>query len=266
MHRSGETYAGDLLHAVKNPLGKHAAKAALQLFIDRALRHQFFKGLFLLLGLLPAANTRRATVEWCAARFDHVEVCVSDTSQRYNIMFDEGLDEAAAFKKSLEAGNGWIARHAPMLKALPKYHMKRWEDWRARPDFKDRLMSVMQAYDGHSAFRQSIDGTVMQAWERKSKSAGIMDAARRSAFIDLSYRYILEELAVFSMRFEDFHAIDVYPGTGIAAIMRHQDVLPESLPRGLTMQYLCSIKLSHNKNAANAPREPLLTEAVAQQA
>jgi tRNA-dependent cyclodipeptide synthase len=192
-----------------------------------------------------------ATVKWCAARFDHVQVCVSDTAQRYNLAFEQGLDAETAFTKSLKAGDEWITRNKPLLDLLPSYNMTRWEEWRTRPDFATRLQQMENSYAVNTDFRDSIDTTVMDVWTRKSSALGPTPLSYRQNFLDMSHRYIMEELVVYSMRFENLSAIDVYPGTDLAVTTRFQGTPPPGVPVGISQRYLCRIKLSHNKDFAN---------------
>ena len=57
--------------------------------------------------------------------------------------------------------------------------------------------------------------------------------SRRDEFNDLSHQYLLEEIAVFSLMYEQQEAIDIYPGTAIFAALVFQDKETNGAPVGL---------------------------------
>jgi hypothetical protein len=131
-----------------------------------------------------------ATIEWVRHRFDKAIVCVNDTLQRFNFMND-GHDECAAYKKSLRAGDAWLARHETTLSRLPGLEVYRWDDWKG-DDFIARHEQVLDLYRRDRGFQEAI-----------------ADGIKNS----LSKDYLLEEIAVFSLMHEQCKAVDIYPGT-----------------------------------------------------
>lgn len=190
----------------------------------------------------------KATIDWCAARFDHVQIFVSDTLQRHNICFDKNLDDQAALAAARREGDAWIARNLKAIRTLPSYTISRWDDWMEMPGFPAVHKQVVEAYSTIADFRASIDDSVTNTWLRKHAALGPDSLSRKERFKELSLRYILEELAVFSMRSESLRAIDVHPGMDFPITTKYQGNVPEGLPPGMGKRYLCRIRLSVNKD------------------
>ena len=70
----------------------------------------------------------QAALEWAAARFSHLHICVADTLQRHNLYSSLAADEAA--KVSLRLGDNWIERNQHFFRAVGvPYSIWRWDHW-----------------------------------------------------------------------------------------------------------------------------------------
>lgn len=188
-----------------------------------------------------------AAVKWCAKRFDHVEILVGDTLQRHSLSLNDGMDPAEAFEKSRSAGDDWLARNAALIGTLPSVSVTRWEAWRVNGAFSPRLAQILSAYDRLPEFKEAVDEAAASYCARKSRIGALQDAGYRKKTLDLSYRYIFEELAIYSLIAEGEPVIDIYPGSCLSVIKRLQGAVPEELPASLGARSLCSIKLERIK-------------------
>jgi hypothetical protein len=162
---------------VKNGAGWRAYKAArLQISVGGE-RHE--------------GEKFKATIDWVGQNFDRAIICVNDTLQRFNAQV-HGMDAGAALVKAAQAGEQWIARHSDEIAALQNVDVIRWDHWRQLPEFTPRHEQVLARYENDRIFREAVD-------ESKKNN--------------LSRPYILEEIAVFSLMYEQETAVDVYPGT-----------------------------------------------------
>lgn len=188
-----------------------------------------------------------AAINWCAKRFGHVEILVGDTLQRHSFSLNDGMDPAEAFEKSRIAGDDWLARNAALIASLPSVSITRWEAWRVNSAFRPRLLQIMAAYEDLAEFRDAVDEAAMGYCARKSRIDDLQDAGYRKKTLDLSYQYIFEELAIYSLIADGEPVIDIYPGSCLSVIKRLQGGIPEGLPPSLGARSLCSIKLERIK-------------------
>lgn len=190
-----------------------------------------------------------ATADWCTPRFDRVMVCVNDTLQRFNMMFEEDLSEQDAYLKSQQQGREWVDRNIDKFAGVGHLEVKRWESWKKDTHFGDTLKSVKQLYEANSEFQTAIDDNIVNIWDRRGKvNPSLYNESRRDEFNDLSRKYLLEEIAVFSLMYEQQEAIDIYPGTAIFAALVFQDKETMGAPSGLGKGRFCRIDFSQNKN------------------
>ncbi len=192
-----------------------------------------------------------ATLNWAKDRYNHVEICVNDTLQRFNYMFDPGMNEEEAWAKTLADGDNWLKRNMPYIHGLADYAVYRWEDWRGRDEFPAAKNAVEQLYKGNREFKLAIDENISEFWARK---VARNETSRRhfSAFFRHSLAYLLEETAVFSMMFNAHEAVDVYPGTTLLPCVIFQGRHVENAPAGLGKGHFARIdfKRNHHKVAA----------------
>lgn len=192
----------------------------------------------------------KATVEWCRKNFDQVQVLVGDTLQRYASMLETDLDAGTAFDNSRKEGDLWLERNFSVLNSLPGLEIKRWENWRLDESYKPRLLKIMASYDENSAFRKAIDEAVVAYCSRKNRLQTLQDTTKRKKILDLSYQYVFEEIAIYTLIAERERAVDIYPGSCLAVMSYFYGDVPEGLPAGLGMRSMCSLKLVRSNKSS----------------
>ena len=191
----------------------------------------------------------QATADWCAPRFKKVMVCVNDSLQRFNIMFEYGLSEQEAYIKSQQDGQFWVDGNLHKFSGISNLELKRWDSWLAEPEFDNVLKKIQTLYVSNREFREAIDQNIESIWERRRiMNSNKYRDSRRDEFEALSRRYLLEEIAVFSLMFQHNEGIDIYPGTAIFAALVFQERETEGAPKGLGKGRFCRIDFSHNKS------------------
>lgn len=207
----------------------------------------------------------RATLGWLKARFSVVKVCVNDTLQRFNLMFEEGLDSAEAYKVCRQSGLAWADKYKADIENNKSADMVHWDFWLNHAGYPLVRKKIDGLYLGNSEFRGLIDQNIHEIWSRRSaKKPEIYSETRFQEFFDLSRQYLLEEISVFSMMFENERAIDVYPGTTIFAATVLQGRILQGAPDGLGQGHFCRIDFSRNPSfAANANTRPIKDKGLA---
>lgn len=183
-----------------------------------------------------------ATAEWSKHRFKKVFFCVNDTLQRFNIMFERSLDEAAAEKKSSILGKEWVARNMPVIKGVPQAQIVTWNEWKAKPAYPKGFLQTEWLYVNNEEFRRAIDRNIEEIWKRRENTdPAFYKKGGYDNFFVLSKRYLLEEMAAFALMYDTEEAIDIYPGTTLfaATLFRGRNI--EGAPQGLGKGHFCRI-------------------------
>ena len=191
----------------------------------------------------------QAAINWCKSRFDNVQICVNDTLQRRNKMFELNINEKEAFNITKREGQEWIDRNLHLFSAISNLEMRRWDSWEQEDNYFKAQQQIRWMYSNNIDFKNGIDSNINDIWKRRvSKTDPTYNENRYDEFFELSKEYLLEEISIFSIMFEKDNAIDIYPGTFIAAGLIFQNTHPEGAPSGLGKGKFCRIDFSKNKN------------------
>lgn len=189
-----------------------------------------------------------AAINWCKHRFDQVQICVNDTLQRFNMMFEYGISEEDAAIKSSRAGEEWTKKYIQLFSTIPHLEIKKWNSWKSDNSYLEYRNQMEELYNSHSEFKEAIDKNIESIWQRRQTlDADKYNESRKLQFVDLSRKYLLEEITVFSIMFESNEAIDIYPGTTIFAATIFQNREVSCAPKGLGAGKFCRIDFSKNK-------------------
>ena len=166
-----------------------------------------------------------ALSEWAATRFSSVEWIVSDSLQRWNLVFADGMSMAQAWHTSQQAGDAWLKRNEAALVANPQAKITRWDDLLADPRFSPARIALTELADRDADFAQSL-AAITERFEKSSNREIPRD--RREAFFVASRDFLIEELAVFTFLCRE-PGIDVYAGSWLEPVFRvlakHDDPL-----------------------------------------
>ncbi len=191
----------------------------------------------------------KAAIDWCKPRFNSVQVCVNDSLQRFNKMFELEVNEEDAFLITMREGQEWVDRNIHLFSSIPHLEIKRWENWKNNSLYRDYRRQIGWLYSSNDEFRRAIDDNISAIWERRQAlEPELYTNSRHNEFAQLSWRYLMEEISIFSVMFETDKGIDVYPGTTIFAATVFQGRKAEGAPEGLGKGHFCRIDFSKNKN------------------
>ena len=169
-----------------------------------------------------------------------VHVSVNDYLQRHNFIA-AGLPATRADAVALAAGDGWIARNAPILAELKsaEWQMTRWRDWFDRPGFMACLAAITDYANADPAFGEMIERDAHGLAERRTRRGEAVPDI--TGLVAHSADYVREELAVFALQAAELPAAEVYPGSNLAsaAYLVGRD-LPEPI-RPLASRYFTRI-------------------------
>lgn len=157
----------------------------------------------------------RALVAWTARQFATIEVCLSDTLQRFNLMRDTPtLSEAEAYRRSRDNGTRWLDEYRRVLDAQRDQvviRILRWDQHLSEARAQGYVALVATLYEEDQGFRRSVDHDIDSYLRRQGAVASVHTRA-------LSRRFILEEVAGYCARHADDQAINIYPGTSMETL------------------------------------------------
>lgn len=183
----------------------------------------------------------RALLQWIADHFDECLVVVGDYLQRYNEQMFSVREADTAGLEAIRAGDAFIAESYATFEKFPKskFHLTRWMTYLETPEFNKTKRILDELFIGNYEFRASIDRTSVEFINRQARNKRSPVADRESA-IALSTRYLMEEIAVFSVLVERGWQVEVYPGSELPVLMDiahgHFPNVPEPLKRRVNVE------------------------------
>jgi tRNA-dependent cyclodipeptide synthase len=183
-----------------------------------------------------------ATMAWARANFSDIALIIGDLPQRYNLVI-EGMSENEAWDFSLKSGDKWLERNGPLLCGCT---ITRWNDWLNHHDFSVEQAKVINLFENHQRFQDSI----IDALDQKFKRSNLPDSSY-NMFRKHSIDYLLEETTVFAIAYRELKGISAYPGSflDIWSMFLNKEI-PKA-PEGL--EYANYTRLQFEKRFRNLP-------------
>ena len=228
-----------------------AKKFAIKVKVADGYKGQGVARLHISVGQPYHENGRfRATLDWALDNFDQVIVCVNDTLQRHNLVF-EGKDPKEALRISKERGENWVQRNITAeYRVDARLKIVRWEDWRELDDYKETMADTREAIESDPRKRQSIEDEAVTFWERVKERKGLKTDAKKGDFLKHSRAYLKEECAVFQMMFARTEAADIYPGSTLIPCELFKPKKKDGAKRGFTRIDFKEISSAESPNQA----------------
>tara|TARA_B100000767_G_C19738579_1_gene525051 strand:- start:314 stop:1045 length:732 start_codon:yes stop_codon:yes gene_type:complete len=156
-------------------------------------------------------------VDWCCSgRFEKVVAIVSDTLNWFNLSVKHDLNKEDALKLALSEGDDWLSRN----NFLHDYNIeiKRWDEWMLHPEYENRLSIIRKLFLTNEAFKSNVNVVSDRIMESKLSDLTTYSESHLKRFGEMSKEYILCELSVFSIMFNEEEAIEIYPGSWLKDI------------------------------------------------
>lgn len=161
----------------------------------------------------------KAAMDWGVENFSKLIICVNDTLQRHNLIF-EGKNPEEAFDIAQQLGSDWVERNSSFIsdamKKADNVEVVRWETWHKHPDFVEEFQNINFLYDNDTYIQDEINREAEAFWLRRKKANNLSSNFQHEKFLKHSIEYLKEECAIFSIMFrEKPPAADVYPGSSL---------------------------------------------------
>jgi tRNA-dependent cyclodipeptide synthase len=179
-------------------------------------------------------RTLRALLLWVTNNYEQCLVIIGDFLRRYNEQIFNSIKGEAAEKASLQAGAAYLDQTREIFSQFsePKVKIIRWKDCLDKEEFKKAKKILDNLYDSDEAFRSSLQKDAFSFINRQKRKKQSPKVSTEDA-IDISSRYLLEEVAVFSTLSEEGWNIEVYPGPELNVLVEIAKGSFKDIPAGL---------------------------------
>jgi tRNA-dependent cyclodipeptide synthase len=189
-----------------------------------------------LLAAVEFVNARRLRFSAC-----HVFVC--DALHRHNLLGPEGaagVEEAHARARRL--GDEWLRRNRQVLDRLSiPLSVSRWDQYLTHPEHSDRRSAVGRLNDTSAAFATAVASDVTRYARRHSTPT---DRHFREA---QGVAYVLEEIAVLSLKCREVTAAEIYPGRELDSLRYLREHAPGGIPTELHSRSFTQLDIVRRK-------------------
>lgn len=173
-------------------------------------------------------------LQWVTAKFEQCLIIIGDYLRRYNEQIFSGNAGQAEDFASMEAGQVFLEQNAEILKRFsePKVKIVRWKDCLASEQYKKAKIILDNLYKSDETFRASLQKDAFSFINRQKRKKQNPQVPMEEA-IEISSRYLLEEVAVFSSLAELGWNIEVYPGPELGILVDVAKGNFKQIPTGL---------------------------------
>jgi tRNA-dependent cyclodipeptide synthase len=176
----------------------------------------------------------QALLLWATNNCEQCLVIVGDFLRRYNEHIFSGTAGEAAENASLQSGENYIAQTREIFSRFPEPAVKiiRWKDCLEKEEYKKAKKIIDNLYDSDEAFRSSLQKDAFSFINRQKRNKQNPKVSIENA-IDISSKYLLEEVAVFSALSELGWNVEIYPGPELHVLVDIAGGSFRDVPAGL---------------------------------
>ena len=183
-----------------------------------------------------------ALLEWASHRFENIELIVSDSLVRHNLIFELGLNEEDAHVKANAMGEDWLRKYESLLSSFG-IKVSRWDEWLNHHNFQKSYEAILKQFDINKHLKTEIKNTIDRFWMRQ----GHYQNKPYELYASCGTNYMLEELAVFNCMFPD-KAAEIYAGQWcgncVAAIRQYHNL--DAILQSYLDCYYVEVDMSRN--------------------
>jgi len=190
-------------------------------------------------------------VGWALDHFDECLMIVGDMLRRYNEIMLNGLDEQQATAAAEQRGTVFLEELGPLLGRLDTLRLTvlRWRDGLAMDEYATARQAVDRLYAEDAAFRAAVQRDAhafIRRQKRRNRPLGVDDERA----LDLSCRYLLEEIAVFDVLSRRGWTVELYPGPELEVLVDVARGRFDGVPAGLKQRINVELRVRDQSSAA----------------
>lgn len=190
----------------------------------------------------------QALVLWGIGNFGQCLVVVGDHLRRFNEQIFNGLEYSEAVKVANALGDSFIDKAGGFFGQIPtkRLMMTRWKQCLLSDEYKKSREILDELFEKDSAFKSAVEKDAFSFARRQTKRNKAL-AVTMEVAIELSCRYLLEEVAVFSALSEQGWSVELYPGPELHVLSEVAKSAFINVPQGLKERINVELKISDQK-------------------
>lgn len=190
----------------------------------------------------------RALVSWAAENFEQCLVIIGDYLTRFNERIFNGLERDSAQQAAEDAGRAFMVRTAELFEQFDEQRIRltRWKPCLDTSEYKKAKAMLDELFTSNSDFRASVEKDAVSFATRQTKRNRTLGVTTEEA-IELSGRYLLEEIAVFSALSEQGWKVELYPGPELSVLVDIAKGRFRHIPSGLKDRISVELRISDNR-------------------
>ncbi len=175
-----------------------------------------------------------AMLLWASGKFDRCLVIIGDYLRRYNEHIFSGLTGEAAETAAFLAGDSFLQQTSRIFQKFtePHFRLIRWKECLESNEYKSSKAILDKLFASDESFRSSVQKDALSFIKRQKKRNQPLKAATDES-IEISSRYLLEEIAVFSSLSEQGWNVELYPGPELRVLIEIANGNYANVPEGL---------------------------------
>lgn len=146
---------------------------------------------------------------WVSEHFDHNAILVGDSLYRITLQIQKGLDEKTASETAYQNGFDLVKSLYLFIKEEPL--ILRSSEISQLPRYRSKLEEVKKESQTNREFANELENDAVAFVERQKKNSRLMLSYENA--IELSIRYLSEEIAMYMVLAEDGWNVEAYQGT-----------------------------------------------------
>ncbi|HIJ70195.1 MAG TPA: tRNA-dependent cyclodipeptide synthase [Planctomycetes bacterium] len=191
----------------------------------------------------------QALLLWALGNFDKCLVVVGDHLCRFNEQIYNTFSRDEATEAALRRGDLFMDKASRFFQQIPAKRLvvKRWQRCLRSGEYKRARGFIDDLFASDDSFRASVERDAFSFLKRQARRSEKPIVSTEEA-IELSCRYILEEITVFAALAEQGWEIELYPGPELGVLVDIAKGRYLRIPQGLTRRI--NVELAINPSGA----------------
>ena len=190
----------------------------------------------------------QALLLWGLGNFDQVLVVAGDYLRRFNEQIFSGLDHDEAAKAAHEFGDMFLQKTNKFFNQIQSGRLSliRWEPCLDSEEYRKAKAILDDFFKSDDSFRASVQKDAWSFIKRQKKRRYKLAVSEEKA-IELSCKYLLEEITVFSALSEQGWKVELYPGPELSVLVDIAKGKYQGIPEGLKDRINVELQITRNK-------------------
>lgn len=190
----------------------------------------------------------QALMLWGMGNFDQCLVLVGDYLRRFNEQIFSGMSKGQAIQMAHSFGDAFMDRTRSFFEQLParRVTLRRWEICLETSEYVKSRAALDDLFNSEPEFRASVEKDAFSFIKRQTKHHKKLAVTMEEA-LELSCRYLLEEIAVFSSLSQQGWKVELYPGPELNVLVDIAKGNFKDVPAALKERINVELKISEKE-------------------